>query len=228
MGVARGCHFLCLRAFLTEPALSGADRAVAVTMDPFFSELSSLTDDPDLYSLDLDSIQLFPEADLNFQPVQLFPDILPPQAPLCDPDQFLVPSYSLPPLLFNQDSVEQTGTGLIAPDEQTSSDSLRPLPLDQDCVERTAGDCDPQTTSQQLIKTPTRRRTVSARFAPIVSDREVQLMRERAKPANTRKSTNWATTVWIEWTEYRRSVAEEDICVADCLWRAGSFNLMNH
>ena len=70
-------------------------------------------------------------------------------------------------------------------------------------------------TSQQLVKTPTRKKTVFARFAPIISDREVQVMRERAKPANTRNSTDWATTVWIEWTEYRRSVAEEDICESE-------------
>ena len=36
-------------------------------------------------------------------------------------------------------------------------------------------------------------------------------MKEWAIPKNTRKSTDWATTVWIDWTEYR-SAAGEDVC----------------
>ena len=106
MGTARGCHFLCLRVF-SHRTLSFWCRPCCITMDSFFSEHSSLMDDPDLYSLDLYSNQLFPEAKLNFQPVQLFQDIEPPQAPLCDPDQFLAQSYSLPPLSLNQDCHEQ-------------------------------------------------------------------------------------------------------------------------
>ena len=156
-------------------------------MDPFFSELSSLMDDPNLYSLDLDSIQLFPEVELNFQPVQLFPEVKPPQAQLCDPDQFLVPSLPL-----NQDCVKET-----------SSNSLRPFCLS---IKIVFSNCALQMTSQQPIKTLTCRKTVSMQFALIISDREVQVMRERAKPANTQKSTNWAITVGIKWTEYRRSV----------------------
>ena len=60
------------------------------------------------------------------------------------------------------------------------------------------------------MKTPTIKKTASTRFAPIISDKEVRAMRERAIPKNTKKSTNWATTVWIDWTEYRRMAAEED------------------
>ena len=144
MGTVRGCHFLCLHAF-SHRARSFWCRPCCITVDPFFSELSSLTDDPDLYSLDLDSIQLFLEAELNFQPVQLFPDIKLPQATLCDPDQFLVSNYSLPPLPLNQDCDEQIPSDSLPllplnQDclEQTPSDSLLPLPFNQDCVDQTA------------------------------------------------------------------------------------------
>ena len=54
-------------------------------------------------------------------------------------------------------------------------------------------------------KTLTTKKTASTRFAPIILDKEVKAMREQAIPKNTRKLTNWATTVWIDWTEYRRS-----------------------
>ena len=77
MGAAGECHFLCLRAF-SHQAHSFWCRLCCITMDHFFLGLSSLMDDHNLYSLDLDSIQLFPEVERNFQPVQLFPDIEPP------------------------------------------------------------------------------------------------------------------------------------------------------
>ena len=35
-------------------------------------------------------------------------------------------------------------------------------------------------------------------------------MRKRAIPKNTRKITSWARTVWIDWTEYRQSIANVD------------------
>ena len=112
------------------PFLAEPDHfAVAITMEPVLSQLNSFTNDPSLYSFDLDPIQLLPDTQLNFKSVQLFPDIqlnLLHQAPLCDPDQFLVPGFSLPPLptfpdylkqtpsnllLFNQDYIEKTSEG---------------------------------------------------------------------------------------------------------------------
>ena len=176
--------------------------------------------------MNLDSIQLFPETQLNFAPVQLFPDIQPDflhQAPLCDPDQFLVPGYSLAPLPtfpdsveqtpsvllpinqdsvqqtpsvslpINQDSVEQTPHALL-PINQDSVEQIpsASLPINQDCVEQTPSQCvQRKSFSQQLMKTPTIKKTASTRFAPIISDKEVRAMRERAIPKNTKKCMAW-------------------------------------
>ena len=123
--------------FLVEPALF----PVATTMDPFLSQLSSLMDDPDLCGMNLDSIQLFPETQLNFAPVQLFPDIQPDflhQAPLCDPDQSLVPGYSLAPLPTFPDSVEQTpSVSLPINQDSVQQTPSASLPINQDSVEQT-------------------------------------------------------------------------------------------
>ena len=110
----------------------------------------------------------------------------------------------LPPLPTFPDSVEQTPSAS--------------LPINQDFTQ-------PVRLAKELLsaadKNPTTKKTASTLLAPIIywTRKEVRAMRDWAIPKNTRKSTNWATTVWIDRTiagvntEYRRSAAQLPCCL---------------
>ena len=45
------------------------------------------------------------------------------------------------------------------------------------------------------------------RFGPLTTQEGIQCIQKSAVPLNTQKNTAWATTVWIDWTEYRKGEA---------------------
>ena len=116
--------------------------------------------------------------------------------------------YLLPPLPTFPDSVKQTPSTSFLINQDSVKQTQR-IAADQSRLHRT--DAQPVRPAKELLsaadKTLTTKKTASTRCAPIILDKEVKAMREQAIPKNTRKLTNWATTVWIDWTEYRRSTA---------------------
>ena len=48
------------------------------------------------------------------------------------------------------------------------------------------------------------------RFGPLTSKGSIQCVKKSAVPLNTQKNTAWAMTVWVDWTEYRKSALPDD------------------
>ena len=44
----------------------------------------------------------------------------------------------------------------------------------------------------------------SKRFGPLVSATQVTALQKAAVPANTKRNTNWAANVWMEWAANRK------------------------
>lgn len=59
------------------------------------------------------------------------------------------------------------------------------------------------------MKASTTKKIASTQFAPIISDKEVRAIREQTILKNTRKMTNWATTVWIDWKDKRGALQKK-------------------
>ena len=160
------------------------------------------------------SIQPFTDCDTNasIQPsadptvsIQPFTDTNPSIQPSADPTASIQPfTDTNPSIQLSADS-----TASIQPFTDTNP-SIQLSADENSSISLLASTNDIAQLPTDLIVSPTCKKNLSTRFAPIVSDEEVKAMRVRAIPKNTRKTTNWANTVWIDWAEYRQRIAKED------------------